>query len=93
MPRGDPSGSFVSPNGHFSVDANPQAEGRCGGFTNPERIRRQDDVLEVMRLLEPRLRRLAVLVTGDVATINGDIGVGQLVPAPLMGEGMGRLHP
>jgi hypothetical protein len=60
-------------------------------FSNLERIGRQDQVLSILQLLEPRLRRLAVLVTGGVPMINGDIGIGQLVPLAFMGEGIGRL--
>ena len=44
-----------------------------------------------LRLLEPRLRRLAVLVTGDIPVIHGDIGIGRMMPISMMGEGTGRL--
>jgi hypothetical protein len=60
-------------------------------FSNLERVGRQDEVLNALRLLEPHLRRLAVLVTGGVPMINGDIGIKELVPLPLMGEGLVRL--
>ena len=48
-------------------------------------------VLSTLKILEPRLTRLSVLVTGAGPIIHGDIGIGRLVPIPLMGEGMGRL--
>jgi hypothetical protein len=60
-------------------------------FSNLERVGRQDEVLESLRLLEPRLRRLTLLVVDGEPIINGDIGMSQLVPLPLMGEGLGRL--
>ncbi|MBR8834943.1 MAG: AAA family ATPase [Stigonema ocellatum SAG 48.90 = DSM 106950] len=60
-------------------------------FSNLERVGRQDEVLETLRLLEPRLQRLSLLVMNREPMINGDIGMGELVPLPLMGEGMGRL--
>jgi hypothetical protein len=60
-------------------------------FSRLEAVGRQDELLPVLQLLEPRLRRLAVLVTGGVPIINGDIGIGTLVPMPFMGEGIGRL--
>lgn len=44
-----------------------------------------------MKILEPRLKDLKVLVTGGMATLYGDIGLKYLVPIPLMGEGMARL--
>ena len=34
---------------------------------------------------------MAVLVTGGVPIINGDIGLNELIPIPIMGEGMVRL--
>lgn len=52
---------------------------------------KQDAVLRVLRLIEPRLGRLAVVVVGGEPMIHGDIGLGQLVPLPVMGEGMVRL--
>jgi len=60
-------------------------------FSNLERVGRHEGLLPTLNLLEPRLRRLAVLVTGGVPIINGDIGIGELIPLPLMGEGMVRL--
>lgn len=59
-------------------------------FSNLERVGQQEAVLKTLRLLEPRLKRLTVLVDSE-AIIYGDIGVSQLVPLPLMGEGIGRL--
>jgi AAA15 family ATPase/GTPase len=60
-------------------------------FSNLEVINTQDKVIEILKILEPRLKRLAVLVTGGVPTIYGDIGLSYLIPIPLMGEGIGRL--
>lgn len=60
-------------------------------FSNLERVGRQDEVLESLRLLEPRLQRLTLLLVDGEPIINGDIGMSQLVPLPLMGEGLGRL--
>ncbi|MGK7878307.1 MAG: ATP/GTP-binding protein [Xenococcaceae cyanobacterium] len=56
-----------------------------------ERVGRQDEVLETLRLLEPRLERLTLLVVDGQPIIHGDIGMSELVPLPLMGEGLGRL--
>lgn len=60
-------------------------------FSKLEEIGRSDLVVDILRLLEPRLTRLAVLVKGSSSIIYGDIGVGRLLPLPLMGEGMVRL--
>lgn len=60
-------------------------------FSELERIGREGEVLSVLQSLDHRLRRLSVLVAGGEPTINADIGIGQLIPVPLMGEGFGRL--
>ncbi len=60
-------------------------------FSNLERVGRQDEVLETLRILEPRLRRLTLLVMEREPIIYGDIGMRELVPLPLMGECIGRL--
>ena len=51
----------------------------------------QERLLEVLKIIEPRLSRLSVVVSGGVPIIHGDIGLGRLVPLPIMGEGMARL--
>lgn len=60
-------------------------------FSKLEQVGHQDVVVEALQFLEPRLSRLAVLVTGGVPLIHGDIGIGRLVPLPVMGEGVVRL--
>lgn len=60
-------------------------------FSKLEQVGRQEVVVNALKFLEPRLSRLAVLVTGGVPHIHGDIGIGRLVPLPLMGEGIVRL--
>lgn len=50
-----------------------------------------DGVLEALRILEPRLKRLVTAPIRDIPVVHGDIGTGRMVPLPLMGDGMGRL--
>lgn len=50
-----------------------------------------EDIVTILQLIEPRLRRLAVVVHGQVSIIHGDIGMGRLIPVPIMGDGMSRL--
>lgn len=52
---------------------------------------KQDVVLQVLQLIEPRLKRLAVVVVAGEPMLHGDIGAGRLMPLPVMGEGMVRL--
>ena len=60
-------------------------------FGKMEIIGQQDVLSEALQVIEPRLRRLAVVVAGGVPMVHGDVGLGRLVPLPLMGEGMARL--
>jgi hypothetical protein len=60
-------------------------------FGKLEILGQQDVLLKALQVIEARLRRLAVVVVGGVPMIHGDIGLGRLVPLPVMGEGMTRL--
>lgn len=73
------------------------ARGRISPAEDAERFGRleiagmQDVLLKVLKNVEPRLRRLSVVVTGSMPMIYGDLGLGRLIPLPVMGEGMVRL--
>ncbi|HEY9701856.1 MAG TPA: AAA family ATPase [Allocoleopsis sp.] len=60
-------------------------------FSNIDKLNRQAEILQALQLLEPRLKRLAVLIEGNLPVIAGDIGIGELIPIPYMGEGFSRL--
>jgi hypothetical protein len=60
-------------------------------FSNLERVGKADSLLSALRLLEPRLTRLTVLVTAGAPMIHGGIGLRELMPLPVMGQGMVRL--
>jgi len=60
-------------------------------FGKLEIIGQQEVLLNPLRVIEPRLQRLAVVVTRGVPMLHGDIGLDRLVPLPVMGEGMDRL--
>lgn len=60
-------------------------------FSKLADVGRQEEVVNVLRLIEPRLKSLAVSTSEGPAMIYGDIGVGRRVPMSQMGEGMGRL--
>jgi len=56
-----------------------------------EVIGQQDMVRDALRVIEPSLRRAAVVVVGGSPVIHANIGLDRLMPLPLMGEGMTRL--
>lgn len=60
-------------------------------FSNLQKQLRHDVVLDVLRLIEPSLKRLELLFVAGEPIIHGDVGIGELVPLPLMGGGMVRL--
>lgn len=60
-------------------------------FSKLDDIGRQAEILDTLRLIEPRLKSLAVSVADGVPMVYGDIGIGRRVPMALMGEGMVRL--
>ena len=49
------------------------------------------DLLETLKIIEPRLKRLATIFSAGMPIIYGDIGLGRMLPLPLMGDGLGRL--
>lgn len=60
-------------------------------FSQLADVGRQDEVVNVLKLIEPRLKNLAVSTSDGPAMIYGDIGVGRRIPMSQMGEGMVRL--
>jgi hypothetical protein len=57
-------------------------------FSQIEATGRAEEALRILRLLEPALRRIALLVVEGEASLYGDVGRGRLVPLTFMGEGM-----
>lgn len=60
-------------------------------FSRLERSGADQEVVKIMKNIEPRLERLSVLYTGGVPLLHADIGKSQLIPIPVMGEGMTRI--
>jgi hypothetical protein len=60
-------------------------------FSEFARFKRQGELVETLRILEPRLQHLEIQSVGGVPFIWGDIGLSQLLPLPMTGQGMVRL--
>ncbi len=60
-------------------------------FSKLDEVGRQDELLAILKLVEPKLQRLAVHTVRGVTSIRGDVGMGRMVPLALMGEGLVRL--
>ena len=79
-----PSCILISSRGGYNPD-------NAERYSKLEEAGREKELLPSLRVLEPRLKRLAVLVTGAIPIIHADIGIDRMVPLPFMGEGLGRL--
>lgn len=60
-------------------------------FSELDASNRQGEILEPLRLLEPNLKRLSLLIFNGKPMIHGDIGLKRLMPITFMGEGFRRL--
>ncbi len=55
-------------------------------------VRNEEEfITEALRLVDGRVKRLAVVVRADEPIIHGDVGLDRMLPLPLMGGGMVRL--
>lgn len=52
--------------------------------------RRETEVLEILQIIDPRLRGLVIGATRRGSAIYGDLGTNHLVPLSVMGDGMAR---
>ncbi len=57
-------------------------------FGGLERRREEHKVLEAAQVIDPRIKRLTVVVVGNNPILHADFGTGPLIPLPLMGEGV-----
>jgi AAA15 family ATPase/GTPase len=74
----------------FNISSRSQEED-TKWFSKLDDVGRQDEVISILQLVEPRLKSLAVSTSDGPPMIYGDIGIGRRVPMSQMGEGMVRL--
>lgn len=60
-------------------------------FGNLEKQGNASMLLEVLKIMESRFKRLTMIFEADQPILHGDIGGGRLLQLPLMGEGMARI--
>ena len=60
-------------------------------FSNLAVDNKEGQIVQILRIIEPRLAGLTVQHRGGSPIIYGDIGAKRRMPLPLMGEGMDRL--
>ena len=57
-------------------------------FSKLQKTKSISKALDFLKLIEPRLKELANITEGPDPVIYGDIGLPEMIPIPLMGEGM-----
>lgn len=60
-------------------------------FSRAEKEGRQDYLVKALQVVEPRLKRLTLLIEVGQPTIFADIGLNELIPLNHMGAGLSRL--
>ncbi len=63
----------------------------CDRFSKLTKTGREQDVLKFLKLIETRLKNIAVITEGPEPVIYGDIGLPEMIPISFMGGGMVRL--
>ncbi len=78
----DSKSSIMLPTKHRSFTEDAER------FSELEKKGKTKELLDTLKILEPRLQRLAVLILAGDAIICGDIGLQEMLPLAYMGEGM-----
>lgn len=60
-------------------------------FGNLEVAGKQQEIVEILKRVDSRIKRLSVIVRSGVPVFHVDIGYRRLIPMPLMGDGIVRL--
>lgn len=79
------------PTGFFLSTRSRTSQEEATRFSKLQETGLDEQVVNALRILEPRLRRLVIHTAENVITIRGDIGLDRLVPLGFMGEGVTRL--
>jgi AAA15 family ATPase/GTPase len=74
----------------YSTKTQPHEED-AGLFGNLVKTKRPFDLVKILKSVEDRLINLTTIQSAGIPTIYGDIGLEQLLPISLMGDGVGRL--
>ncbi len=63
----------------------------CDRFSKLTKTGREPDALKFLKLIEPRLKNIAVITEGLEPVIYGDVGLSEMIPISFLGGGMVRL--
>lgn len=65
--------------------------GEADQFSKLDSKNQQNVLVETLKIIEPNLQRIALISRGEIPILHGDIGVGELMPLSVMGDGMVRI--
>jgi len=63
----------------------------CDRLSKLEKVGKRKDVVNFLNLIESRLKRVTIITEGPEPVIYGDVGLPEMIPIPLMGEGMSHM--
>jgi AAA15 family ATPase/GTPase len=72
-----------------NIQTNPQENAKR--FSNLEVMGQHEELLESLKIIEPRLNQLSVSYANGIANIVGDFGFKPMMPISYMGDGINRL--
>jgi AAA15 family ATPase/GTPase len=75
----------------FGARTKPNVLQEAEHYGHLEVENQENTILDFLKIIEPRLKRLAMIIAGGSPTLHGDIGLGRLIPLAFMGDGMRRL--
>ncbi|MBF0551794.1 MAG: ATP-binding protein [Deltaproteobacteria bacterium] len=76
---------------YISSDAKPNSHEEAKLFGKLDVKGKTEELIESLKLIEPRLKSLSAIPIGDSSLIHGDVGLGRKIPLSFMGEGVVKL--
>jgi hypothetical protein len=73
---------------YIGTHGRPLPQEDASRFGELVRTKSENLLVGALQIVEPRLRALASIPIGGLSTIHADVGLNNLIPLPLMGDGM-----
>lgn len=86
-----PLEDLIFPGIFLSARRRPTLQENATRYGQLELAKSDYDLLKALQSIEPRLQRLSTIVGASGPVLHGDIGLGQMVPLPVMGDGLSSL--
>jgi hypothetical protein len=77
--------------GFFLPEGLRAGESEAVRLSRLQSVGNEQSVIDALRVIEPRLKKLTVLNLGDRSSVYADLGEYPLVPLAMMGQGFGKL--